>query len=304
MGILRVLMFGSVSVRHGSHSGDIRLTPVIQELLAYLILNSRYPQSRDMLAEQFWGDYSQERAKGCLKTALWRLRRLLEPDGIPSGTYLLSTPRGDIGFNRDSPHWVDVDVFVEQVTPALSGPAQEGSPGDAAACSTALSLYTGDLLGGFYDNWAIQQRERFRIIYLDTLTWLVHYHMKHCQYEKSLAYARKILVIDPLQEEIHREIMCLYIELGLRPQALQQFETCRAVLKRELGIAPMEETFRLYRLIVAEPGNLVKSSQLENSDLLARALNQIQSGHQAISQAQENFREAAQTLTGLLLRNK
>jgi DNA-binding SARP family transcriptional activator len=303
MGILRVSLFGKVGVRHDDRPGELKLTPVIQGLLAYLLLNSRYPQSRDVLAEQFWGEYSQERARGCLKTALWRLRRLLEPEDTPSGAYLLTTSRGDIGFNHDSPHWFDVETFLQQVTPALSRPAQEGRHVDATACSQALSLYTGDLLEGFYDNWAIHQRERLRIIYLNTLTWLVHYHEKECEFEKSLSYARKILEIDPLQEEIHRKAMRLYTKLGLRPQAIQQFEMCQAVLMRELGIAPMQETLQLFRLIMAGQGNLRTSSLLENHDLLTRVLTKLQDGHEALSQAQEQFREVSQLLQGML-RNK
>jgi DNA-binding SARP family transcriptional activator len=304
MGTLCVSLFGNVSVKHDDMLGDLRLTPVIQELLAFLLLNGRYPLPREVLAEQFWGEYCQEKARGCLKTALWRLRRALEPEGVPSGTYLLSTQQGEIGFNYDSSHWVDADIFLEKVTPVLSRPSKEVSSTEIAACSSALTLYNGDLLEGFYDNWAIRQRERFRIIYLDTLTWLVHYYKGQRQYEISLGYARKILEVDPLREEIHREVMRLYIESGLRPQALRQFETCREVLKRELGIIPMEETQQLYRLILAEEGIPILPPRVHDDDLLVSVLSQIQSARQTLNEAQEQFLKASQMLEGLLLREK
>jgi len=301
MGILKISLFGSVSARHEESLEKLRLTPVLQELLAYLLLNNRYPQPRDVLAEQFWGEYSQDRARGCLKTALWRLRCLLEPKGIPRGTYLFTTTRGDIGFNRDSPYWLDVEIFLQQVTPILNRFGHEGGDTDASACRAAISLYTGDFLEGFYDNWAIHQREQLRIIYLDALVWLVHYYKKQAEYEKSLDYARKVLEMDPLHEEIHRETMRLYNSMGLRVQALQQFEICQKSLKQELGIRPMEETLQLYRLILAGKGQLVTPLQLENSDLLAGILSRIRSGQKAVSRAEENFHEAEKLLEELLL---
>lgn len=304
MGTLYVSLFGNVHVKHDERPGDLKMTPVIQELLAFLLLNSHSPQSRDVLAEQFWGECSQDKARGCLKTALWRLRKTLEPEGIHSGTYLLSTQQGEIGFNYASPHWVDVDIFLEKVKPAIIRPIRDASSEDAAACISAISLYTSDLLEGFYDNWAIRQRERFRILYLDTLTWLVYYHKEQNQYEKSLEFAHKILEIDPLREEIHREVMGLCIEMGRRPQALQQYEACQEVLKRELGIAPMEETQRLYRIILAEEGVRVNLLKLQDKDLLVNVFSQIQSASQALIQAQEQFRSASQLLEGILLRDK
>jgi DNA-binding SARP family transcriptional activator len=301
MSLLHVSLFGTVSVWHEDEQKQLKLTPVIQELLAFLLLSSRYPHPRDVLAELLWGEYSQEKARGCLKTALWRLRNALEPQGIPSGTYLLSTVQGEIAFNYDSPHWVDVDAFIQQVTPVLSRSSADIHEADAEACNAALKLYTGDLMEGFYDDWAIQQRERLRTIYLETLTRMVQYYRDRRQPDRGIYYARCILEIDPLREEIHREMMHLYLESGQRPQAIKQYELCQAVLQRELGISPMEETQQLHSLIMSTAIIPVTSSQQQNPYISTSALNQLQAARQALNQAQEQFDKASQIIESLLL---
>ncbi len=61
----------------------------------------------------------------------------------------------------------------------------------------------------------------------------------------SLRWRQRILAEDALQERLHREVMRLHGLLGEREAALAQYERCREVLERELGLAPMAETEQL-----------------------------------------------------------
>jgi DNA-binding SARP family transcriptional activator len=161
-----------------------------------------------------------------LSTALWRLRQVLEPEGIPRGTYLIARP-GAVGFNCDSDYWLDVAAFEEGV-----GRGSE----DAVTC------YTADLLEGFYDDWALRERERLRMLYLDCLGRLLRRHSETGALDRALDCGRQILTLDPLREDIHREVIRLHVRNGQRALALQQYESCRIALEKELGVEPMEET--------------------------------------------------------------
>ena len=305
--MLRIHLFGAVRVEEDDRPDALRLTPVTQGLLAYLLLNPNQPQPRDVLAELFWGSYSQEQARNCLNTALWRLRRVLEPGRAPGDSpYLISNHQGDVAFNAQSQHWLDLTEFQIQVRRVLDHPAQAVSGADVEACCQALRLYTGDLLEGRYDEWAIRQRERIRLMYLSTLAWLVSYYREQGAYDKSLGYARSILEMDPLREEIHREVMRLCLQCGQRAQALRQFEVCQAVLHQELGIAPMEETAALYHAILNSEGQItipVTGAEVETGSLQA-VLYQFQLARKALDQAQEQFRTALRVLEGLMQREK
>ncbi len=53
-----------------------------QSLLAYLIVHRRRPHSRDRLAELFWGDRPERKARRSLSTALWQIHRCLPRDDL------------------------------------------------------------------------------------------------------------------------------------------------------------------------------------------------------------------------------
>jgi DNA-binding SARP family transcriptional activator len=297
MSTLRIHLLGTMQISIDDLPGEIRLTPVIQGLLAYLLLNFDRPQRRDVLADLFWANYSQEHARSCLNTALWRLRRTLDPDGI----YLTSTPQGEVMFNLNSPYWLDVQIFMEQVRPLLELPADQVTPDDVASAEQSLSLYKGDLLPGFYSDWVIRQRERLRMIYLKTLSNLAYYYEKLGNVERSLSYAWRILDLDPLREDVHREVMRLQVACGQRATAIKQFETCCAILREGLGVGPMEETRRLYQEILGEDGLPAGELQEPTSASLAQVLSQLRRSRESFEQAQEQIQIAIHMVESLTI---
>jgi DNA-binding SARP family transcriptional activator len=254
MGILKISLFGSFRITYQNSQVEIHLTPIMQSLLAYLLLNDRYLHSREALTGLFWGDLEQEKARGCLSTALWRLRRALEPDGVSKGTYLLTSPNGEIGFNRESNYWLDVSLFKREGSAITAVSLHEVQPNQIAPLSNALKLYAGDLLEGLYEDWTLREREHLRIFYLSGLSYLMRYHRLSTNFELSLVYGQSILDLEPLREEVHRDLMRLYMLNGQRALAVQQYEACCRALAKELGIDPMQETRQLYQQIIAEQG--------------------------------------------------
>jgi DNA-binding SARP family transcriptional activator len=246
MGVLRIQLFGTVRVSHDGPPHDTRLIHAVQSLLAWLVLHRRRTYARETLAGLFWGEHTEGRARSCLSTALWRLRRVLEPSGITRGTYLIAQNSGEIGFNCDSEHWLDVAEFEEGVQRHLPEYSVAGRARDWSGAEAAVSHYTGDLLEGFYEEWALRERERLRILYLDSLGTLLKHYSETGALQQALRCARQILALDPLREEVHREVIRLHLRSGHRALALQQYESCRALLDEELGIEPMEETRALH----------------------------------------------------------
>lgn len=297
MSALRVFLFGGFRMVHGDCSSEVKLTPGIQPLLAYLVLHRHRTHPREKLADLFWADYDQDRARSCLRTALCRLRRVLESRDILAETYLLTTPTGEVGFKQGSNYWLDVEAFEEQVGWVLAQPIYATETVDVQALENALQLYTGELLEGCYDDWILWERERLQRVYLNSLAYLLHYHKHHRAYEKSLECGHKILLSDPLREEIHREMMQLYLENGQRALAVQQYETCRQILASELNIQPMEETQALYARIISKADlDQAQPVDVGESTRVQQALQQICSGIQKLEEAQNQFQRAIQLI--------
>ena len=251
MSHLQISLLGTVQVVNNRSFAKIKMGHGTQALLAFLLLNRHRSYRREVIINLLWGTQNEKRARRCLSTTLWRLRQVLEPEDIPTGTYLLTPSTDEICFNPESDYWLDVAVFEQQITQALSYPIKTISEASAQALQTALQLYKGDLLEGFYDDWILSERERLRIAYLKGLAYLMQYYHYHHDHERSLACGQQILDADPLRENIHRHMIRLYLETGQRDQAKRQYDTCCHLLEKELGILPMPETQALYAQLVS-----------------------------------------------------
>jgi DNA-binding SARP family transcriptional activator len=170
----------------------------------------------------------------------------------------------------------------------------------------ALDLYRGDLLEGCYDDWCLAERERLQLLLLRVLKRL----QRDCRlgeaFEAAISYGHRLLTLDPLQEDVHRELMRCHVEAGQRPLALGQFRRCRETLRQELDIEPMPETWRLYRrirggqepaLLQGTPGEGHASLQ-EALTRLRHTLDALESAWQALQAVTADFVETNESGQG------
>lgn len=159
---LHIRSFGSLELLYPeSRSGSLLplLLPATlksQSLLVYPVVHRRYLHSRNHLAELFWGDRPERKARCSLSTALWQIRRCL-----PRDDYLLCGA-ANVQFSPDLPLWLDTQAFEAQATQP-----------DLASLHAAVDLYRGDFLDSFYDDWVISERYRLEAIFLDALARLM-----------------------------------------------------------------------------------------------------------------------------------
>lgn len=292
MNILQVRLFGRVQVSHNNWQTEVNITRISQGLLAYLLLQRHRSHSRDELAALFWGEQSEDKARGCLNTALWRLRCALEPSGTPHETYLHGNHVGEVEFNRASRYWLDVAAFEEHIRRILVTPMETIEERKVQKLRSVMQLYRGELLEGFYDDWALRERERLRTLYLNGLAYLMKYERYQGNYENGLSYGRQILELDPLREEIHRELMRLYLENQQRPLAVRQYKACCEMLRAELDIEPMLETQALYAQIMVsgEPGQTEYAK--ESPDHLRETLQDLQQVAQSVERVHGQLTQA------------
>lgn len=288
--ILRVRLFGGLVIERADWSAPARLSPAAETLFAHLIIERRRSHARDELAGLFWGDMPDDRARNCLNTALWRIRRVLEPDPGSRGMYVETTPSGDVRFNTTSDYWLDVAVFESVLDSILRVPTDELAADDIRRIESALDLYTGDLLGRVFDDWVLIERERLRARWLEAQVHLMRAYRARGAWQQALTYGRRVIGIDPLREEVHRELMSLYHESGEPAQAIRQYEQCREILLHEVGIGPAPATQEL-RARVASPDGPHAAAQLPASelqlalDLLARTRSVLRAAERRLAAA-------------------
>jgi len=96
----------------------------------------------------------------------------------------------------------------------------------------------------------IAERDRLHRMALRAHAQLLELQSRRGAVDDAIVTAQRSLRIDILQEPIHRALMRLYMQSGDLLNAIQQFETCAKVLRRELRVEPDAETKALHREIM------------------------------------------------------
>lgn len=245
---LEVRLFGGLEVRRAGELLPPFSTRCAQRLFAYLVLNAHRPIDRNVVCGSVWPDRPDRKARKALRTALWRVRALLEPEDEDAGT-LFHVEGRLIGFPGTGSVWVDTEVFesrMQRLPPPGRGPLDEDQ---VRQLSDAVALYRGDLLEGMYDDWCISERERLRLAHLRALERLIRHHERRGEWPAVLTQAQAVLRLDPLREHVHRTVMRSHWAMGNRPSALRQYHRCVRILREELQIDPMKETRTLFERI-------------------------------------------------------
>jgi DNA-binding SARP family transcriptional activator len=250
-----------------------------QELLSYLLIHRGRPHSREALATLLWGDTSTEKSKKYLRQALWHLHAALNSNG--NGTDVLMVDHDWLSLNPRSNLWTDVSDFERAFTAAEGVAGRQLDAEKAQSLKDAVTLYSDDLLPGYYQDWVLFERERLQNMYLLMLDKLIVYLQFHGEYEVAQGYGVTILRYDPARERTHRQLMHLYSLAGDRTSALRQFERCALALKQELGVRPERKTVELYEGIKSDQMGHADSSENQSHtsstspDILTR-LKQLQ----------------------------
>ncbi|TVR52752.1 MAG: hypothetical protein EA421_12925 [Gemmatimonadales bacterium] len=245
---LRIRLFGGLEVCQGDSQLPALPTRRARSLLAYLVLHRDRPVHRDLLCGLLWGEHPETEARKALRTTLWRIRSVLEPQEEDRGTFLrMDGPQ--VTFPGTGDVWVDALEFEGCVERRAFDAPGALSPEATGRLYRAVSLYQGDLLDGIYDDWCHFDRERFSLAYLGALERLMTHHKSQGQWLAAISFGRQLLRKDPIREHVHRELMICHLSMGDRPSALRQYEVCVRLMKEELGVEPMEETRRLHDTI-------------------------------------------------------
>lgn len=249
--MLHINLLGKFSIQSESQE-IISLPTKVQELLSFLMLFANGPHSRESLANEFWAHAPIAQSKKYLRQALWQLQTFLESSGSDTPEPYLRLEHGWIQFNSKSTIQLDIHTFAQNFKKLKDKSGLSLSEDEAETLQHSVSLYKGDLLSGWYYDWCILERERYRAMALAQLDKLVLYCLGHRHYESGIAYSMNVLQIDHTREKTHRQLMRLFYFSGDRTGALRQYHYCEKILNQELGVLPTQKTTQLYQQIMAD----------------------------------------------------
>ncbi len=203
---------------------------------------------RERLLEALWPEVDEKRGRDRLKVAVCFLRRKLRAAGATAE--VIETTESAYALGRERV-WIDVETFEQRVASGCAYRRQRRLDEAIACFEEARRLYRGDYLEeDLYAEWAAEERERLRELYLEMLLQLAECRAGRSDYASAAQACRTALAREPCRETFHRALMEYLVRLGRADWAVAQFEHCRRVLAQELDVEPMPSTQRLYHQIV------------------------------------------------------
>jgi len=203
------------------------------ELLKALVSLGAEGVEASRLAAILWPDAYGDAAKVSFDSTLYRLRKLL---GVESALVL---NEGKLSLD---PRQCRVDVWVfERVAREADSIGAADDP--AAVARRLLDAYPGHFLAADEDQpWLMGLRDRLRSKLVRTVLALGRRLQAAGRGEDAIALYQRALELDNLAEDLYRQLMLCYRELGRPAEALRTYRRCRELLSVVLGLQPSAET--------------------------------------------------------------
>jgi DNA-binding SARP family transcriptional activator len=230
---IRIRTLGETVIETGA--GELRGDWLDQRpgrLLKFLVAHRYTPMHADALAEALW-PRARADTTNTVRHFIHALREKLEPERrryqrsafvlARNGGYVLNPERVS----------VDADEFEREAKAGIAAHANNNRAQAVEHLQRALDLYEGDfLIDERFEDWAIPERERLRDLATKPLRILADLTDDG---ELAAGYLERLAEMEPLDVEIHRELVSLWLQQGRRGRALRHYRALQSRLMRELG---------------------------------------------------------------------
>ncbi|WP_221414175.1 response regulator [Paenibacillus sp. 598K] len=232
---LSIRLLGGLEISSGgSRREPVKLrSPKTLELLALLVCHRTI--SREEVADTLWRDLGPDKAWKNLNTTLYYIRRATSEGGLLP---FLSTEGNMLHID---PAAVECDMYEFE---ALLQEAREiGDFSDDQLRRMDRLYREGGLLKGRMYEWATERARRLEHEYAAMLEAAAR--SKGTEPLRALQLYERLLQLDELREDIHREVIRLYVAMDRQSEARRQYRLLAQLLDRELGAPPDPELRQL-----------------------------------------------------------
>ena len=236
---LRLYLTGRVTAERDRHVVDEKRLPGRQGPIAlvYLALERARPVPIDELADAVWGESLPRAWETALSAIVSKLRSALGDFGVAvttvSGRYQLALP---------AEAWVDIEA-ARQALDEAEGRVRAGRFRDAwGPGNVAASIANRPLLPGIDIEWAARARQNLQSVRVRALACLASAALSNSEWPLAAQFARTQVELEPFRESGWQQLMRALAGAGNRAEALRAYAQCRALLQKELGVAPSRET--------------------------------------------------------------
>jgi two-component SAPR family response regulator len=197
--------------------------------------------------EIFWPDLPIKEATNVFHVTKRKISQCLSELIAGGGSYELTQYSG--GFYRPGEKLIryydaaDLQAAVERAM-TISDPEEE-----ERLLTQAIALYRRPYLEMVQMDWAIQRRGQLRQLYAQALIGMGRIHKRRDDCKAALGFFLRAVKETPEREDIHREIISLYLRLEQDEDARLHYQHVVQLMKDQFGITPSKETRALYHIL-------------------------------------------------------
>jgi two-component SAPR family response regulator len=203
--------------------------------------------TRDEIFEIFWPNLNIKEATNVYHVTKRKITEKISSNSNGNKEFELTSYNG--GFYHPSNEIVrhyDVAQFesdVEEASMTFDDAKQ------VALYRRAIDLYKAPFLTSIDMPWVRERRERLKRLFIEALIGLARIYKAANQHEVALGYFARALRESPFREDLHREMMQLYMKMNYPEEARRQYQILTELLQESLGLSPAPETQALYSQI-------------------------------------------------------
>ena len=205
-------------------------TRTAESLLAYFALNPDVPHRRERLAGLFWPEADESRSRSNLRHTLFRLRKAL-------GEEYFTADKVTISFVPGTEYLLDIDQLQ----------IDEGETTSSEDLADSVSVYRGELLSGFYDEWVSLERERVQSLYEYRMQDLLDQLVMEGKWRQVGKWGEFWIANGTSPEPAYRSLMMASAGLGDLSGVANAYQRCVDDLRSELSVEPSAETNYLFK---------------------------------------------------------
>jgi len=203
--------------------------------------------TRDQIFDVFWPRLTTKEATNVFHVTKRKISERITMKVSEPGSYELTQYGG--GFYTPSDkviRYYDVHEFEEAVNQAIATVDEDE---EEELLLRAIELYKGPFLQDGTMEWMQNRRDELRQLYSQALIGMGRLSNESDDDTAALGYFVRSLKETPEREDIHREVMTIYLNKSMIDDAKHQYSVLKKTLDSSFGIGPSKESRELYELI-------------------------------------------------------
>ena len=249
---LFIQMFGPMGFTVSGRPVTTKLSAKSLAILGFLLCSEQHRASREKLASMLWSE-SYDTATYNLRYNLWNIKKVIPAD--ENGQEFLLASKDACYINPDYQYASD----LKRLETLLAVPRDQASREQLSEMKFILER---ELMEEFYirdssdfNDWLLFERTRYQKLSQQVLERLLDSYAAVQDRDGVRQTLEDLLRISPYEEEYYCRMMRLCLEQGDRPAAIQYYQKCEDLLRKDLNLPPSKRLRELY-LELAQEGAL------------------------------------------------